>query len=156
MGDPPSSPPPPDPRPGPLPSARDMKPTPVRDALAEDAASTAEVTLPGRAFVWKGEGWWAQELGRTRSGRREDLGAALLLVGFRPEEGDPGIFVREVLVQGTSLDRIPVEELAGLADASGPFRAIPDEPPPFFGPRGRDREGRPPPRGKGGGRRERR
>lgn len=156
MGEPPSRIQPPDRGSGPPPPARDVKPTPVRDALAEDAGPAPEVRLPGREFVWKGEAWWAQELGRTRSGQLGDPGAELVLLGFRPAQGDPGEFVREALVQGTSLEGIPEGTLARLAEAAGPFRTIPDEPPPFFGPRGRERDTPPPPRGRGGGRRERR
>lgn len=103
------------------------------------------------------EEWWAQELGWAATGKREDRGALLLLVGFRSVTRPDGPFEREVLLPARSLDAISDEALASALAGASPFREIPDEPMPFFGPRGKRRsEGRSPgPRGKGRGRRGR-
>ncbi|HSG46578.1 MAG TPA: hypothetical protein VLA43_02070 [Longimicrobiales bacterium] len=157
MDETPSNPGDPERRPGPPPPARDTRPTPVRDALSEAAPPVPDVPPPGRGFPLDGVPWWAQELGRTRTGRREDPGAPLLLVGFRPAEAEPDAFRREALVQGDTLDGFSDEELADLAAGAGPFRPLPEEPRPFFGPPGRERgDGSPPPRDRGTGRRGRR
>lgn len=157
MGDTPSDREAPERRPGTPPPARETRPTPVRDALSESASSGADVPLPGRDFSLDGQAWWAQELGRTRTGRREDPGADLILVGFRPADSPPDVFVREALVQGASLDGLSEEGLTGLAAAAGPFRPLADLPRPFFGPPAPEgSEGRPPPRGRAPGRRGRR
>lgn len=154
MGETPSNPDAPERRPGPPPPARELKPTPVRDALADAEAPSQDVTLPGRSFTLEGQSWWAQELGRTRTGRREDPGALLLLIGFRPADADAGAFQREALVQGDSLEAFTLDELAEVAAEAGPFRPVPQEPGPFFGPPSRPRgEGGPPPGDSRGGRR---
>lgn len=132
------------------------KPTSVWDVVGEARTPVEDVEFPGRAFEVDGRAWWVQELGRTISGRPEDAGAPLILVGFRREEApadDPeareeGGWEREGWVRHASLEDLSHAELAELLARAGPFRPIPDEPRPFFGRRAR--------RGRSGGRRGRR
>lgn len=98
------------------------------------------MTFPGRTFQWNGQEWWAQELGRTRAGRREDTGASLVLVGFRSSSGDAPDFSLEILAGAGSLQELSEVELQELAEAAVPFRKPADDPAPFFGP-GEDEEG---------------
>jgi len=142
--------------PSPPPSARDTRPISVRDVLREHEPPQPEVTLPGRTFSWKGESWWAQELGHSRIGRREDQGVRILLLGFR-REGDPeGEFALEATVRGPGVNALSETQLEEAAGAAVPFRALPAaSAAPHPGPRreGADvrapRRGRPPRRGPG-------
>lgn len=168
------------------------KPTPVRRFVAEVHGTAGEVEFPGREFEVDGARWWIQELGRTRSGRREDRGAVLILAGFRPlparegddpgergdgsgeggadaggggtadaagaaaggsgSESDGGEWEREAWIARDSLEELSPLELEEALRSARPFRPVPDEPPPFFGPRGR-RGRRDSSRGRQGGRR---
>lgn len=113
--------------------AADSRPTPVRQVVREAAEESREVTFPGRPFPWKGEEWWAQVLGRTRAGRREDPGVSLLLIGFRPTSGEAPDFSLETLAGAGSLGELSEEELRGLAEQAVPFRQPGDAAAPFFG-----------------------
>ena len=118
------------------------KPTPVRDALpGEDRR--AEVRFQGRDLeLQDGTRVWVEELGWGRSGRREDPGTVLVLLGFRPEDGTA--FTREALVAGEGLAELTREQLL-VAHARGrPFQGVPEDR-PFFGDAGRrsrERRGR--------------
>ena len=126
------------------------KPMPVRAALPGKGAR-GEVTFPGRSFQdAEGREWWAQELGWTRSGRREDAGAVLLLLGFRPVEEeadrDPSVdgFELEVLVPERSVEGLSVPRLREALKNADPHERLP-EPSSFFGGtarRKRDGQGR--------------
>lgn len=126
------------------------KPTSVWDVVGDARQPMEEVEFPGREIEVDGEAWWVQELGRTSTGRAEDAGATLVLVGFRRggEGSEEGAWVREAWMRTSSLEALSELELADLLEGAGPFRPIPDEPGPFFGPRTRP--------GRSGGRRGRR
>ena len=104
----------------------------------------AEVSFPGRALLVDGVEWWAEELGRTRTGRRDDPGGGLTLVGFRRGGAEGEGFTHEALLPADGLAALGEDALVeALADA-GPFRGVRDEPRPFFGAAGKS--------GRGGGR----
>lgn len=129
------------------------KPTPVWEVVADTRGPVEDVEFPGREFQARGRGWWAQELGRTVSGRPEDAGVPLILVGFRRQtdggaSDEEQAWEREAWIHGPSLEALSHGELVELLEEAGPFRPIPEEPRPFFGPRGR--------KGRSGGRRGRR
>ncbi len=123
------------------------KPTPVRDALPGDDRR-AEVRFEGRDLELEdGTRVWVEELGWGRSGRREDPGTTLVLLGFRPAEGEA--FTREALVAGEGVAELTREQLLAAHSRGRPFQGIPEDR-PFFGDAGRqsrERRGRrPPPR----------
>jgi hypothetical protein len=105
--------------------------------------------FPSREWGREGVVWVAQELGLTRSGRREDAGVLLTLVGFRREgDGDAGAardsWEREAWLRHYRLTELSEVQLEELFQASTEFRPVPTEPTPFFpglsdGERRRDR-----------------
>ncbi|MEJ2539442.1 MAG: hypothetical protein P8188_05650 [Gemmatimonadota bacterium] len=124
------------------------KPTPVRQALPGDDPTDEKARFDVRSFeVASGETWHVEELGWTRSGRRQDAGAILLLLGFRQDlQGD---FEREVMVAARRLEELSLEELTRLLDEARPYQAVPRDRPFFQGTRrrtgdarGRGRRGR--------------
>lgn len=122
------------------------KPTPVREILPDEGGASPNLTFRRRAFTSRDGGRWeAEELGWTRSGRREDPGAMLLLLGFRAvtEEDEEASLTREALVVAESLEDLESTRLADLLESAGPYREISDDK-PFFGGTSR---------GKGGSRR---
>lgn len=133
------------------------KPTPVRATLGENGEDPTSLRFEGRAVQMGDEDWWAEELGWATSGRREDRGTLLLLVGFRPASDPQAPYQREALLTVSSLDALSQAELESALAGATAFRTIPDEPKAFFGPRGKRRAagGRPRPGGKGRGRRGR-
>lgn len=129
--DPPKPPPARGPRPAP-------KPTPVRSTMG-DVPEAPDLRFEGRSVRLGEEEWWAQELGWTLAGRREDEGVLLLLVGFRPAAAPEGEYQREALVAASSLAALSEEALEEILASAGEFREIPEEPADFFGPRGKRR-----------------
>ena len=121
------------------PSSR--KPTPVRESLPEGAASEG-TRFACRSFETEdGEWWLAEELGWTRSGRREDPGTPLLLVGFRPDGTEQtGEFEREVLVAVRRLSDLPDGTLCDLLVSARPFLGAAPERSFFAATRSRSRE----------------
>ena len=118
------------------------KPTPVRDALSGEDRR-AEVRFEGRDLELEdGTRVWVEELGWGRSGRRQDPGTVLVLLGFRPE--DATAFTREALVAAEGLGELSREQLLSAHLRSRPFQGIPEDR-PFFGDAGRrsrERRGR--------------
>ncbi|HSM03505.1 MAG TPA: hypothetical protein VK858_02740 [Longimicrobiales bacterium] len=118
------------------------KPTPVRQALPGDARRP-EVRFEGRALeLDDGTRLWVEELGWGQSGRREDPGSVLLLLGFRAEDADG--FDREALVPARRLAELSREALLTALESAGRFKGVPADR-PFFGEAGRrsrERRGR--------------
>jgi hypothetical protein len=122
--------------------ASSRKPTPVRQSLPEGTA-VEETRFASRSFETEGgESWLAEELGWTRSGRREDPGTPLLLLGFRPEgtEEEDGGFEREALVPVRRLSDLPEISLRELLDSARPFQGAAPERSFFAATRSRGRE----------------
>ena len=122
------------------------KPTPVRDTLP-GGTPRDEVRFASLRFETDaGETWLVEELGWTRSGRPEDPGAHLLLLGFRrdgAEEVD-----REALVPVRRLADVPEQTLPSILSSSRRFQGAEMERPFFAGARSRAREARGRTRGK--------
>lgn len=138
-------------------SSSGSKPTPVREILPDEGGASTDLTFRRRAFTGPDGGpWEAEELGWTRSGRREDPGAMLLLLGFRAvtEDEDDAPLTREAFVVAESVEELEPGRLADVLESAGPYREIPDEK-PFFGGTSRGQGGS---RRRGGarGRRDRR
>lgn len=124
------------------------KPTPVRDTLP-GGGGREEVQVASLRFETEdGEVWLVEELGSTRSGRREDPGVSLLLLGFKREGGDA--LEREALVPGRELGDVPAHTLPSLLAAGRRFQGAATDRPFFAGARSRTREAR----GRGKRRRE--
>ena len=117
------------------------KPTPVRETLRA-STPTEDVRFASLSFeTGDGEAWVVEELGWTRSGRREDPGAPLLLLGFRPEGAEE--MVREALVPARRLSDVPEQTLPSiLLGAARAFQGQAPDRPFFSGARGRTRDGR--------------
>ncbi|MDT8340888.1 MAG: hypothetical protein RQ751_05180 [Longimicrobiales bacterium] len=122
------------------------RPPPARAAFTAKAGASEPVRLPGRALTLDGEAWWAQELGRVRSGLPGDPGAELVLVGFRRAADAEDAFRTEALLPGAGLDALSDARLEDAARAAGPYRPLSREPPPFFGKAGQQRSGERKPR----------
>ena len=118
------------------------KPTPVRDAVSGDDRHS-EVRFEGRELeLDDGTRVWVEELGWGRSGRRQDPGVTLVLLGFRPADGKA--FTLEALVAGEGLSELTREELLAAHARGRPFQGVPEDR-PFFGDSGRrsrERRGR--------------
>lgn len=122
------------------------KPTPVRDTLP-GSGSRKEVRFASLRFETDdGEVWLVEELGSTLSGRREDPGAPLLLLGFRREGAEE--LDREALVPARRLADIAEHRLPAILSSSRRFEGANPDRPFFAGARSRAREARGRPRGK--------
>jgi hypothetical protein len=121
--------------------ASSRKPTPVRESLPEGGTSEG-TSFDSRIFeTEEGEAWLAEELGWTRSGRREDPGTPLLLLGFRLEAtGEAGEFEREALVPVRRLGDLPDGSLRDLLGSARPFQGAAPERSFFAATRSRGRE----------------
>lgn len=122
------------------------KPTPVRDTVP-GGGGRDEVRFASLQFeTEEGEVWMVEELGSTRSGRREDPGVPLLLLGFRREGADE--LEREALVPGRELGDVPEHTLPSILAAGRRFEGATTDRPFFAGARSRTRESRGRSRGK--------
>lgn len=97
------------------------RPTPVRAAMEAEREEPPPVEPPSLRFFREDEEWIVRVEGRTTSGRREDVGAPLLLLSFARAEA-PDRRLREAVGIGRSLEALPPGELGRLLDASRPFR----------------------------------
>lgn len=97
------------------------RPTPVRQAMEAEREEPPPVEAPSLRFFREDEEWIVRVEGRTRSGRREDAGAPLLLLSFARAE-DPDRRLREAVGIGRSLETLTPGELGRLLDASRPYR----------------------------------
>lgn len=120
--------------------APSRKPTPVRDALGADTSAEGARFASVAFETEEGESWLVEELGWSRSGRREDPGTHLLLLGFRREGADE--FDREALVPARRLSDLPEASLPGVLRSARAFQGSSPERPFFAATRSRGREAR--------------
>lgn len=97
------------------------RPTPVRQAMEVEREEPPPVEPPSLRFLREDEEWIVRVEGRTRSGRREDAGAPLLLLSFARAE-DPERRLREAVGIGRTLESLTPGDLGRLLDASRPYR----------------------------------
>lgn len=120
--------------------ASSRKPTPVRATLAGDTSGRG-ARFASRDFKTdEEESWRVEELGWSRSGRREDPGTPLLLLGFRREGEEE--FDREALVPARRLSDLPESALVEILQSARAFQGPSPKRPFFADTRSRGREAR--------------
>jgi len=106
------------------------KPTPVREALPGDGRRP-DMEYESRVLETDdGARVRVEELGWGRSGRREDPGVPLVLLGFRPE--DQKDFTHEAVVPAAGLTELSEAQLLAALASARPFQGVPRDR-PFFG-----------------------